>query len=103
MFQLELQLLQLNRHAFFALTDSGGLQEETTVLCVPCITLRENTERPVTIEVGTSELVGNDPVKIRNAVDRIFRGAWKKGGLPQGWDGKASQRIVAVMENYLGL
>ena len=98
-----LDMLQLNRHAFFALTDSGGLQEETTVLGVPCVTLRENTERPVTIEVGTSELVGNDPMKIRNAVDRILAGTWKKGGLPEGWDGRASQRIVAVMEHKLGV
>lgn len=95
-------MLQLNRHALFALTDSGGLQEETTVLGVPCITLRENTERPVTVEVGTSELAGNDPAKIRNAVDRILAGKWKKGGLPEGWDGKASERIVKAIKEYLG-
>jgi UDP-N-acetylglucosamine 2-epimerase (non-hydrolysing) len=97
-----LDMLQVNRHARFALTDSGGLQEETTVLGVPCITLRENTERPVTVEVGTSELAGSDPAKIRDAVDRILAGKWKTGGLPEGWDGKASERIVAAMAAYLG-
>jgi UDP-N-acetylglucosamine 2-epimerase (non-hydrolysing) len=64
--------------------------------------LRENTERPVTVEVGTSELAGSDPAKIRDAVDRILAGKWKKGGLPEGWDGKASERIVAAMAAFLG-
>lgn len=94
-------MLQVNRNARLALTDSGGLQEETTVFGVPCITLRENTERPVTVQVGTSELAGNDPEKIRDCVDRILAGTWKKGGIPEGWDGKASERIVATMESYL--
>jgi UDP-N-acetylglucosamine 2-epimerase (non-hydrolysing) len=96
-----LDMLQLNRHALFAMTDSGGLQEETTVLGVPCITLRENTERPVTVEVGTSELAGNDPAKVRDAADRILAGSWKKGGLPEGWDGKASERIVEALADFL--
>jgi UDP-N-acetylglucosamine 2-epimerase (non-hydrolysing) len=96
-----LDMLQINRNARFALTDSGGLQEETTVLGIPCITLRKNTERPVTVEVGTSELAGNDPAKIRDAVDRILAGKWKKGGQPQGWDGKASERIVEAMAAFL--
>jgi UDP-N-acetylglucosamine 2-epimerase (non-hydrolysing) len=98
-----LDMLQINRNARFALTDSGGLQEETTVFGVPCITLRENTERPVTVEVGTSELAGNDPAKIRDAVDRILAGKWKKGGRPEGWDGKASERIVLAIARYLGV
>ncbi len=97
-----LDMLQVNKHSFFALTDSGGLQEETTVLGIPCITMRENTERPITVEIGTSELVGSDPEKIRNAVDRIMAGHWKKGSLPEGWDGKASERIVKELEGYLG-
>lgn len=97
-----LDMLKVNRHARFALTDSGGLQEETTVLGVPCITLRENTERPVTVEVGTSELAGSDPAKIRDCVDRILAGRWKKGGTPQGWDGKASERIVDAVAGFLG-
>ena len=95
------QMLKLNRESRFALTDSGGLQEETTVLGIPCITMRNNTERPVTVDVGTSEVVGNDPVKIKDAVDRIMAGKWKKGGIPEGWDGKAGERIVAVLETYL--
>lgn len=96
------QMLKLNRNSRFALTDSGGLQEETTVLGIPCITMRNNTERPVTVEVGTSEVVGNDPAKITAAADRILAGKWKKGGIPEGWDGKAGERIVAVLEKFLG-
>ncbi|MDQ3000603.1 MAG: UDP-N-acetylglucosamine 2-epimerase (non-hydrolyzing) [Fibrobacterota bacterium] len=95
------QMLELNRNSRFALTDSGGLQEETTVLGIPCITMRNNTERPVTVDVGTSEVVGNDPAKIMDAADRILAGKWKKGGIPEGWDGKAGERIVAVLEAYL--
>jgi UDP-N-acetylglucosamine 2-epimerase (non-hydrolysing) len=63
--------------------------------------MRNNTERPVTVEVGTSEVVGNDPAKIMEAADRILAGGWKKGGIPEGWDGKAGERIVAVLEAYL--
>lgn len=96
------QMLKLNRESRFALTDSGGLQEETTVLGIPCITMRNNTERPVTVDVGTSEVVGNDPIRIKDAVDRILAGKWKKGGIPEGWDGKASERIVAIIEEFLG-
>lgn len=98
-----LEMLQLNRHSLFALTDSGGLQEETTVLGVPCVTLRETTERPVTVNVGTSELAGNDPEKIRRFVDSILAGKWKRGGQPEGWDGRASERIVLAMADYLGV
>ncbi len=96
------QMLKLNLNSLFALTDSGGLQEETTVLGIPCITMRNNTERPVTVEVGTSEVVGNDPAKIIDAFERIVAGKWKRGGIPEGWDGKAGERIVASLEEYLG-
>jgi UDP-N-acetylglucosamine 2-epimerase (non-hydrolysing) len=96
------QMLKLNKNSLFALTDSGGLQEETTVLGIPCITMRHNTERPVTVNEGTSEVVGNDPAKIIDAAERILAGKWKKGGSPHGWDGKAGERIVAVLETYLG-
>jgi len=95
------QMLKLNQNSLFALTDSGGLQEETTVLGIPCITMRHNTERPTTVEVGTSEVVGNDPEKIKAAVDRILAGKWKKGGIPEGWDGKAGVRIVKELERFL--
>ena len=97
------QTLCLSMNARMVLTDSGGLQEETTVLGVPCITLRENTERPVTAVTGTNEVVGTDPARILDAVERVLAGKWKRGGIPQGWDGKAGERIVADLEAYLGL
>jgi len=96
------QTLCLNLNSRFVMTDSGGLQEETTVLGIPCLTLRENTERPVTADVGTNEVVGTDPARIVDAVERILAGKWKKGGIPHGWDGKAGVRIVAELEKYLG-
>lgn len=96
-----LDFLRLMMGAKLVLTDSGGIQEETTVLGVPCITLRENTERPVTIDEGTNTLVGTDPEAIRAAVERILCGAAKKGRLPELWDGKAASRIVDVLERDL--
>jgi UDP-N-acetylglucosamine 2-epimerase (non-hydrolysing) len=96
-----LQMLRLTDNAAFVVTDSGGLQEETTVLGIPCITIRENTERPVTVTVGTNEVVGTSPDKIVDAADRALSGRWKKGGVPEGWDGKASERIVRVLEEFL--
>ena len=95
------QTLKLNANSRFVLTDSGGLQEETTALGVPCITIRENTERPITAAIGTNEVVGTSTEKILDAVDRILAGKWKKGSVPEGWDGKASERIVAAIEDYL--
>jgi UDP-N-acetylglucosamine 2-epimerase (non-hydrolysing) len=92
-----IDMLALTKSAKFALTDSGGVQEETTVLGVPCLTLREQTERPVTVEVGTSEVLGRDHEAILNAVDRVLRGEWKKGGIPEGWDGKAAERIADII------
>jgi len=92
--------LALMKDAAVLLTDSGGIQEETTVLSVPCLTLRENTERPVTISEGTNELVGTDMEKLTAEVDRILNGNAKKGNIPELWDGKAAERIVA---NILGL
>lgn len=94
--------LKLNAHSRFVMTDSGGLQEETTALGIPCLTIRENTERPVTVTIGTNEVVGSSPEKILLAVDRILAGNWKKGGMPEGWDGKASERIVSILESFLG-
>lgn len=76
------------------ITDSGGITEEATIMDVPCITLRSNTERPETVEIGTNELVGNNPDKIRDAVKRLTTKKWKKGQVPEKWDGKAAQRIV---------
>ena len=78
-------------------TDSGGITEETTVMGVPCLTLRDNTERPETISIGTNELVGTDPKNVAPAMKKLFQGIWKKGGIPRFWDGKAAQRIVDVL------
>ena len=76
------------------ITDSGGITEEATVMDIPCITLRANTERPETVEIGTNELVGNDPIKVADAVQRLTSGNWKSGGIPPMWDGKTAPRII---------
>ncbi|MEJ5994817.1 UDP-N-acetylglucosamine 2-epimerase (non-hydrolyzing) [Pedobacter sp. Du54] len=80
--------------AKLVVTDSGGITEETTVMGVPCITLRNNTERPETITIGTNELIGTDPMAIKPAFEKLFNGEWKKGGIPPLWDGKTAVRIV---------
>jgi UDP-N-acetylglucosamine 2-epimerase (non-hydrolysing) len=92
-----LDFLSLMSRARLVLTDSGGIQEETTALAVPCLTLRENTERPVTVTEGTNELVGQDPAKIIQAAQAILAGQTKKGRVPRYWDGQASQRIVEIL------
>jgi len=79
------------------ITDSGGITEETTVMGVPCITMRDNTERPETCTIGTNELVGTNPKVIKPALDKLFSGQWKKGGIPALWDGKTAERIVKVL------
>lgn len=95
-----LDFLHLNMHAKMVLTDSGGLQEETTVLGIPCITMRENTERPITCEIGTNVIVGNKPDSILAAADNIIlNGAGINGSVPEKWDGKAAERIVEVILN----
>lgn len=96
-----LDFVALQAHSRVVLTDSGGVQEETTALGVPCITLRPNTERPVTIEVGTNELVGLDPARIMSYVEKAFAGKWKKASVPDLWDGHASERIVSVLRETL--
>jgi UDP-N-acetylglucosamine 2-epimerase (non-hydrolysing) len=95
--QAYMAFLHLWKDASVVLTDSGGLQEETTALGVPCITIRENTERPITVEEGTNELVGTDPVRIVAEARKILRGEGKQGRRPQLWDGKAAERIVAIL------
>jgi len=84
----------LVKHGLAVLTDSGGITEETTVMNVPCITLRDNTERPETCEIGTNVLVGNDLKKIENAFKKLLNGTWKQGQAPELWDGKSAVRIV---------
>ncbi len=95
-----LQILGLMKSAKLVLTDSGGLQEETTALGVPCVTLRENTERPITVEQGTNTIVGTDPEKIKACVDDILATGGKSGRIPEYWDGKAAARIVADIKNH---
>ena len=91
------QSLFLWKDARLVMTDSGGLQEETTALGVPCLTLRENTERPITCEIGTNRLVGNDPAEIMKGFDVVMNGRRKKGEVPPMWDGKAAERIVQIL------
>lgn len=97
-----LEMLGLMQSAQLVLTDSGGLQEETTALGVPCITLRENTERPITVTEGTNTIVGTDTAKIMQCVDDILSNGGKSGRIPEYWDGQAAQRIVAeIVRRYL--
>ena len=91
----------LVKHAKAVITDSGGITEETTVMGVPCMTLRTTTARPATISIGTNELLGTDPAALGPALERLFTGGWKKGGIPKMWDGKTAVRIVAELEKLL--
>ena len=96
-----LDFLKMQASARIVLTDSGGIQEETTVLKVPCLTLRENTERPVTAEIGSNQIVGTDPVKIVEAYRKAVSGKWREPQVPPLWDGKAAHRIVHTMLEQL--
>lgn len=89
-----LEFNYLVQHAKAVITDSGGITEETTVMRVPCITLRNNTERPETVEIGTNELIGTNPEHLPPAFEKLFAGRWKKGEIPPLWDGKTGERIV---------
>ena len=89
-----LEFNYLVENALAVITDSGGITEETTVLGIPCMTLRDNTERPETVHLGTNELIGTDPIAIKPALTKLFAGGWKKGGIPPLWDGKTSERIM---------
>ena len=79
------------------ITDSGGITEETTVMDIPCMTLRDNTERPETIDLGTNELIGTNPQNIRLAIEKLFVGNWKNSSIPPLWDGKTSERIISYL------
>lgn len=92
-----MDFLTLMRDAKGVVTDSGGVQEETTYLGVPCITMRDNTERPVTVELGTNVLAGTNPERVLEAIDDVLSGAGKKGAIPPLWDGHAASRIVDII------
>ena len=96
-----LEMVGLMGSATLVLTDSGGLQEETTALGVPCLTMRENTERPITVEQGTNTMVGRDRAAILQGVDEILHGRGKRGRMPELWDGQAAQRIAADLSQWL--
>jgi UDP-N-acetylglucosamine 2-epimerase (non-hydrolysing) len=89
----------LVENSLAVITDSGGITEETTVMGVPCMTLRDNTERPETITMGTNELLGTNPKAIKPALKKLFDGQWKKGNIPEKWDGKTAERIVDTIKN----
>lgn len=92
-----LEFNYLVKNAKAVLTDSGGITEETTVLDIPCLTLRDNTERPETINLGTNQIVGTKPEAIVKSLKLLFDGSWKKGSIPELWDGKTGERIVRVL------
>jgi UDP-N-acetylglucosamine 2-epimerase (non-hydrolysing) len=94
---LEFNYLVKNSKA--VITDSGGITEEATVLRIPCMTLRDSTERPETVSVGTNELIGSSTNLIKPAFDKLFKDGWKKGSIPEKWDGKAANRIVSILES----
>jgi UDP-N-acetylglucosamine 2-epimerase (non-hydrolysing) len=89
-----LEFNYLVERAKAVVTDSGGITEETTVLGIPCMTLRDNTERPETVTEGTNELIGTNPKAIKPAMEKLFNGNWKVGAIPEKWDGKTSERII---------
>lgn len=91
------EFIYLLKEARGVITDSGGIQEETTVLGIPCLTLRMNTERPETVSVGTNELLGDSVEALATAIERVYAGQWKKGAIPELWDGQTAQRIVNVL------
>ena len=95
-----LEMVGLMRAAKLVLTDSGGVQEETTALGVPCLTMRLNTERPITVEQGTNTIVGSDQAKILAALDQILKGTGKQGRIPEGWDGHAALRLAEHLAQW---
>ena len=96
-----LEFNYLVENAKAVITDSGGITEETTVMGIPCMTLRNNTERPETVKTGTNELIGTDPKAIKPAMEILFAGKWKKGSIPELWDGKTAERIVSILTKLI--
>lgn len=95
------EFVYLLKHSIGVITDSGGVQEETTVLEIPCVTLRLNTERPETILIGTNELIGDDLAKLVQALKKIKSGSWKQGSRPELWDGNAAKRILDILTSLI--
>ena len=96
-----IDFLALIRTAGLVMTDSGGIQEETTYLGVHCLTVRDNTERPVTVSVGTNQLMGTDLIKVERAAEQVLTGDKQKGEIPELWDGRSAERIVEIIESSL--
>ena len=96
-----LEFNYLVKHAKGVITDSGGITEETTVMGIPCITLRKNTERPETVAIGSNLLVGDDEFMFAQAMDNLINNSWKKSSIPLLWDGKTSERIVDIILNKI--
>jgi len=91
----------LVKNSLAVITDSGGITEETTVMGIPCMTLRDNTERPETVGIGMNELVGSDPSNLKPHMQKLFAGEWKQGGIPDKWDGRTAERIVEILVQLL--
>jgi len=98
-----IDFLGMQSRATVVITESGGIQEETTYLGVPCLTVRENTERPITVAMGTNVLVGRDPEKLRVELGRVLSGNAKKGTVPPLWDGRTGERIADILMGRPGV
>jgi UDP-N-acetylglucosamine 2-epimerase (non-hydrolysing) len=96
-----LEFNYLVKYSKGVITDSGGVTEETTVMGIPCLTLRNTTERPETVAIGSNELIGTDPLALEAALDKLFAGKWKRSSIPEKWDGKTGDRIVQILERLL--
>jgi len=96
-----LEFNYLVKNAKAVITDSGGVTEEATVLGVPCMTLRDSTERPETVSIGTNRLIGTSPSELESALNNLFEGKWQEGDIPEKWDGKTAERIISILEKLL--
>ncbi len=96
-----LEFIYLMKHSIGVITDSGGISDETTFMNVPCLSLRESTERPETITIGTNELCGSNPELMKSFITKMILGEWKSGSIPELWDGCTGKRIVEVISNLL--
>lgn len=96
-----LEFIYLVKHSKAVITDSGGITEEATVMGVPCMTMRDSTERPETVTMGTNVLVGTDPAGLDRVFERLFSGRWQHGVVPERWDGRSGERIVALLETVV--